>query len=121
MPNHLHGIIEILEYPGERENWTPAREIWAPTRGAPTVADEGESGESSQRRSLGEIIGAFKSKTTNTYIKMVKNGTLPPFEKRIWQRNYYEHIIRNENDYVCLIEYIQNNPAKWELDRFYTS
>jgi len=52
---------------------------------------------------------------------MVKNGTLPPFEKRIWQRNYYEHVIRNENDFARLVEYIQNNPAKWELDRFYTS
>ena len=47
---------------------------------------------------------------------MVKNKTLPPFQKRIWQRNYYEHIIRDENDYMRIAEYIINNPITWEND-----
>jgi len=54
--------------------------------------------------------------TTNQYIKMVKNNTLPPFNKRIWQRNYYEHVIRDENDYVRIAEYIINNPITWNDD-----
>ena len=69
---------------------------------------------------VGDVIGTFKSKTTNQYIKMVKNNTLPPFNKRIWQRNYYEHIIRDENDYTRIAEYIVNNPLSWELDRLNT-
>jgi len=47
---------------------------------------------------------------------MVKNGTLPPFNKRIWQRNFYEHIIRDENDHTRISEYIMNNPLTWNDD-----
>lgn len=45
---------------------------------------------------LHKIIQWFKTMTTNEYIKMAKQNILPPFEKRIWQRNYHDHIIRNE-------------------------
>jgi len=69
---------------------------------------------------LGHIIGAFKSLTTNRYIKGVKEAGWMPFEKRLWQRNYYEHIIRNEDSYIKLSYYIQNNPLKWEEDMFFT-
>ena len=37
----------------------------------------------------------------------------------IWQRNYYEHIIRNEKEYYKIIEYIRTNPLKWEEDKYY--
>jgi REP element-mobilizing transposase RayT len=47
---------------------------------------------------------------------MVKNGTLPPFYKRIWQRNYYEHIVRDDVDYVRVAEYTLNNPLTWSDD-----
>ena len=49
---------------------------------------------------------------------MVKKGELPPFNKRIWQRNYYEHIIRDEKDYNRITEYIINNPINWKHDDF---
>jgi REP element-mobilizing transposase RayT len=113
MPNHIHGIIEIVDTVGvplvgtlntantigiHDKNASISR---APIKGAPTV---------------GDVIGAFKSKTTNEYIKMVKNKTLPPFQKRIWQRNYYEHVIHDENDYMRIAEYIINNPITWEND-----
>jgi len=65
------------------------------------------------------IINWFKTMTTNEYIKGVKYGMYKPFNKRIWQRSYYDHIIRNEQDYIHIAEYIQNNPAKWQEDRFY--
>lgn len=50
--------------------------------------------------------------TTNEYIANVKNNIFPPFDKKIWQRNYYEHIIRDERDYIETKEYILNNPLK---------
>ena len=68
---------------------------------------------------LGDIIGAFKSITTNHYIKGVHEKEWQSFEKRFWQRNYYEHVIRDEKSYLKLSEYIQNNPLKWEDDEFY--
>ena len=65
---------------------------------------------------LSAIIGWYKTMTTNDYIKGVKNGLYEPFDKKLWQRNYYEHIIRNEEDYFKIAESIQNNPKKWEMD-----
>ena len=68
---------------------------------------------------IGEIIGAFKSLTTNAYIKGVRENNWISFEKRLWQRNYYEHIVRNEASYIKLSKYIQNNPSKWQEDMFF--
>ena len=38
---------------------------------------------------------------------------------KLWQRNYYEHIIRNEKEYLLIKQYIQNNPLNWEKDKYY--
>jgi REP element-mobilizing transposase RayT len=59
---------------------------------------------------LHKIIHWFKTMTTNEYIKGVNNGSYPSFDKHIWQRNYYEHIIRNEQDYQEIWDYIDTNP-----------
>lgn len=73
---------------------------------------------------LGEHIGSplqsvvqwFKTMTTNEYIRGVKNHHWPRFDGKLWQRNYWEHIIRNEKSYRNIAEYILNNPAKWHQD-----
>ena len=83
MPNHMHAIIVI-----ER----------ADMESAPTIP---------------EIIQTFKRHTTIKYIEMVKQNTLPPFNKQIWQRSYYDHVIRNEQEYQKIWEYIDTNPLKW--------
>jgi REP element-mobilizing transposase RayT len=57
--------------------------------------------------------------TTNEYIRGVKNNGWPRFNGKLWQRNYYEHIIRNEPAYYRIEKYILNNPAKWDADKFY--
>jgi putative transposase len=90
MPNHIHFIIELTE--------------WADTGPAPTI---------------GEIVCSFKTRTTGHAIKEIKKGNLLPFDKRFWQRNYYEHIIRNEKEYYKIVEYIENNPLKWEEDEYF--
>jgi REP element-mobilizing transposase RayT len=69
------------------------------------------------RPALGDVVGAFKSLSTNAYIRGVRELGWPPFDKRLWQRNYYEHIVRNEDDLNRIREYIENNPANWETDR----
>ncbi|AEB27240.1 hypothetical protein FNFX1_0292 [Francisella cf. novicida Fx1] len=54
--------------------------------------------------------------TTNAYIDGVKTKNWQSFYKRLWQRNYYEHIIRNEQSYFEICQYICDNPQKWEMD-----
>ena len=61
---------------------------------------------------LREIVGWFKTMTTNEYIKKVKEKEFEPFCEKIWQRGYYEHIIRDEKDYRIKAEYIRNNLYK---------
>ncbi len=90
MPNHVHFILQIIER--------------VDTRPTPTISD---------------IICSFKSRTTNDIIKKVKQGEINYYDSRIWQRNYYEHVIRNEKEYYKIVEYIQNNPLKWEEDKYF--
>ena len=51
--------------------------------------------------------------------EMVKDGILPPFDKQIWQRSFYDHVIRNRDDYNEIYEYIYENPMKWQFDQLY--
>ena len=68
---------------------------------------------------LWNIIWWFKSLTTNKYIKMVYENKAKTFNKKLWQRNYYEHIIKNEKSYLEISEYINNNYLLWNEDKFY--
>ncbi|MBE6776613.1 MAG: transposase [Ruminococcaceae bacterium] len=63
-------------------------------------------------RSLHDVMRFFKTMTTNDYIKGVKKSGLQSFDKKLWQKSYYDHIIRNELDYNETWEYIENNPQK---------
>ena len=66
---------------------------------------------------LGDVIGAFKSITTHAYITGVRSQGWQPFEKRLWQRNYYEHIVRGQTIPQPLRRYIQRNPETWNNDQ----
>ena len=66
-------------------------------------------------RSLQDTIRFFKTMSTNEYIRNVKTGVLPPFHEKLWQKSYYDHVIRNDQDYNETWEYIENNPIKWEI------
>lgn len=64
---------------------------------------------------LPEMIGWYKTMTTNEYIRGVKAGLYAPFNKKLWQRDYFEHIIRNDIDLYETRKYIENNPIQWIL------
>ncbi|MGH2558284.1 MAG: transposase, partial [Thermomicrobiales bacterium] len=66
--------------------------------------------------SLSQIIQWFKSMTTNDYIRGVKVDGWPSFNKRLWQRNYHDHVIRNDRDLDRIRAYIEGNPARWPDD-----
>jgi putative transposase len=68
---------------------------------------------------LPTIVQWFKTMTTNEYIREVKQSGWPPFPGKFWQRNYYEHIVRDEADLARIRAYLQNNPAKWALDQLH--
>ncbi len=55
--------------------------------------------------------------TTNQYIQGVKQNRWPSFPGRLWQRNYYEHIIRSEGELNHYRRYIADNPADWQTDK----
>ncbi len=100
MPDHFHGIIEMRAAVGAA---LVAAQLNTGTKRAGTRP----------ARTVGDVIGAFKSLTTYKYIQGVREDGWPPFEKRLWQRNYYEHIIRSERAYQNISAYIRNNPARW--------
>jgi len=95
MPNHFHGILVINECRGT-------------ARRAPTVEQFGKP----VPNSIPTIIRSFKSAVTKR-INKLRNSP----GAKIWQRNYYEHIIRNEDELNRIREYITNNPLKWEFDK----
>jgi putative transposase len=92
MPNHMHGLIHID----------------APGSGTP-VSDK-------QSKSIGSIIQWFKTGTTYDYISGVKTEGWPSFAGRLWQRNYWEHVVRHERDYDRIADYIEANPFLWNED-----
>jgi len=74
----------------------------------------------SSGKTVGDMMDAFKSITTVEYIRGVKQLRWKPFDGKLWQRNYWEHIIRDDQSYQRISDYIIDNPAKWKDDKFYT-
>ena len=112
MPNHIHGILVLSDDVIVGAPLVGARDEAddrAATRAAPTVSQPGAT--------VGDIVGGFKSSFTVEYIRRVRNGRLPAFRRRVWQRNYYEHIIRDEAELARVRRYIEENPLRWEFDR----
>ncbi|MGV8057770.1 MAG: transposase [Smithellaceae bacterium] len=104
MPNHFHGIIMITEFGRGGSRIAPTSEHF------PVICAENHI------KSLGGLVGAFKTVAAKR-INELRNmpGGI------IWQRNYYEHVIRNENDLYRVREYIVSNALKWEDDEYYKS
>ena len=98
MPNHFHAILFI--------NIAPAG-----TRHAAPVTSSGIT-----KGSLGAIIGAFKSAVTKQINLAHALVGVASAGAKVWQRNYYEHVIRNEISLGEIRQYIVNNPAAWEMD-----
>ena len=100
MPNHIHGII-VLKDDQQRHITKNERQAFG------MLKNQGQPSSQS-------IIRGFKSVTTRYYnkIKGVPRNSL-------WQKSFYDHIIRNKHDLYYTREYIANNPLKWHLDKYY--
>lgn len=108
MPNHFHCIIQNIGTVGADLRVCPVTNI------ANTNPIEGEHVGSPLHR----VVQWFKTMTTNEYIRGVKNLGWQTFDGKLWQRNYYEHIIRNEQSYDNISRYIVDNPLNWGNDKF---
>jgi len=64
------------------------------------------------------VLGWFKSMTTNEYIRGVRAARWPSFSRKLWQRGYYEHVVRDEDDLARVREYMHDNPLKWVVHRY---
>ncbi len=91
MPTHLHGVI--VKPFNAQSNDDVATDV-----------------------ALSRVMQWFKTMTSNEYIRQVKQAGWPPFEGRVWQRNYYEHVVRDEADLARIRQYIADNPAQWADD-----
>ena len=100
MPNHFHGIVVIVD-PQTQPYHSPRRRLSWQADSSP----------------FGEIMQWFKTMTTNAYIRGVKECGWPRFYGRLWQRNYYEHLIRTGRALHNIRNYIRANPAMWAFDR----
>ena len=69
--------------------------------------------------SLSDIVDRYKTLTSKRYIDGININDWPRLNRKLWQRNYYEHIIRNEKSYVKISEYIINNPLHWRDDKYH--
>ena len=125
MPNHVHGIIVLGARPDELEGGggpdDEGRHIGLPLPDNAVVgADLRVRPPGDVRRaSLSRVVQWFKTMTTNEYIQGVRNLEWPPFRGRLWQRNYYEHVIRDERSLERLRDYVAGNPAGWPTDRLH--
>jgi putative transposase len=131
MPNHFHCIIENMsttvgadlrvcpDNEPATENKGDESEKGGhpgpPQRSSQSIVDETTFGEHTGSP-LWQVIQWFKTMTTNEYIRNVKANNWPRFNGKLWQRNYWEHIIRNEKSYLTIAAYIINNPKNWDND-----
>ena len=83
------------------------------------ILDDSDLVENITRSPLSTVVQWFKTMSTNEYIRGVKQLGWPPFDRKLWQRNYYEHVIRDDASLQTIAYYIINNPSQWQNDRFY--
>ena len=119
MPNHVHGIIELTG------NDAPLQKINADNNGVKHFLSENRTKHFlSENRAKDFSPLRSPSKTVGSIVRGFKIGVTKWFRgnteiETAWQRNYHEHIIRNEQSYQTIANYIINNPAKWAQDKFY--
>jgi len=146
MPNHMHGIISLtvpvgatLAVAPDNEtvadgNKTVARDNDTVAEGNKMVfpdndidADSAGAGASPapaatneiKSKTIGDIVGAYKSLVANDCLEIFKQKQPGERMGKLWQRNYWDHIIRDEQSYQRISEYIRNNVKNWRKDKFH--
>ena len=135
MPNHFHCIWEnvgLCPNVGANPCVRPPKQNHDTSQtgahtGAPlqiqpdgnNIVNDSDLVENVSESPLSTVVGWFKTMSTNEYIRGVKQMGWAPFDRKLWQRNYYEHIIRNDQSLWHISDYIINNPTRWQTDKFF--
>lgn len=127
MPNHFHSIIEIKFKKGNNEIGkfqSPSQTVGAIIRGykiatIKKIKDYILIMSEETKDSTGELQFLLSSKGELQFAPISPIKKIKELNFKIWQRNYYEHIIRNDHSYKTISEYIRDNPNRWNKDKFY--
>lgn len=111
MPNHVHGIVHLL--PTEQDLYPTTAPIDAPTRSPDDARPGGE-----RWFSLFGVVERYRSSTSKRYGDGVRNDRWTPYPEKLWQRGYYERVVRNEGELDKFRRYIEGNPARWFEDPY---
>ncbi len=103
MPDHFHAIIQI-----DNGRVGGNASVGGGLKPSPTDTQPSESGMQPTKHGLAEFVRALKTFSARKINELRKMQGTP-----VWQRNYYEHIIRNDDDYCRTVNYIKENPARW--------
>ena len=125
MPNHIHTIIHILDPENDWDDFIPSNFIFTDDEpkalpinseraGSVRAGSKPAPNHHQEQTPLSEIIRQFKTFSARKINRERKSPGFP-----VWKRDYYEHIIRDQESYDRIVEYIQNNPMMWNLDKFY--
>ncbi len=105
MPNHVHGVVWIHLSKELVSNETVG------ARGPSPLLHQMQRPMGTGKKSLGSFVGGFKSVCTKHINELRQTPSMP-----VWQRNYYERIVRNEDELNAIRSYIENNPKTWDDD-----
>ncbi len=111
MPNHFHCIIHNIGNVGADLRVCPNNAQSLRIGQSPPISGEHVGSH------LHRVVQWFKTMTTYEYIRNVNMNNWRRFDGKLWQRNYWEHIIRNEKSHQTISKYIVNNPVKWNADK----
>lgn len=118
MPNHVHGIIHVgAQLSGRDESRPYIMENIGDPVGAQFIAPYNAVTPDAlkiPKTPIGEIVRGFKARCTYAINQLRQTPGVP-----VWQRNYHDHIIRDEETYLKITEYIQTNPLRWKEDPYY--
>ncbi|MCL2510864.1 MAG: transposase [Bacteroidales bacterium] len=125
MPNHFHAIVEIVGTYGIRPKNDNATTVGTygirpPNNDETTVGANGIRPNNADNKSVCHTPLRSPSKTLGALVRGFKSSVTKQLGFSVWQRNYWENIIRNDKSYQYIANYIINNPVKWGNDRFYT-
>ena len=116
MPNHIHAII-VISSDDRRGGSREEQDL--PRQGKDEIINEGGASSSPT------VKRSVKIPTLTTIIGLYKSGVSKRIHQmdpdlQVWQRSFYDHIIRNERSYLEICRYIEENPIKWEFDKYYS-
>ena len=111
MPNHFHAIIEIRR----GESHSPYSHSSQPHSHSPQTINGGNINENDSQQRM-----KSPSQTVGAIVRGFKGAVSRQLGYSVWQRNYYEHIIRTDASYKNISDYIENNPTKWQSDKLYS-